>query len=225
MIRNIQKKILFGITGYTCKDVISKIHELNKLKIKKAALFVSCISKKSEREQIYEELLKSTIKYIPLVHIRNDMDKDELIFLKKKFRTRCFNFHETGFNYLEKWHGFYKNLYLEMNKDDSLSKKVQVEKIGGFCIDLSHLMSARRKSTKEYDYVSQRRNKKLFVCNHISGYCPVKITDLHEVDNLQSFDYLTDLPEYLFGKYIAIEVMNPIEYQVQIKKYISKILS
>jgi hypothetical protein len=102
MLKNLNKRILLSIAGPTSNILISKIHELDKLKINKAALFVSCIESKEKREKVYEELLKSNIKNIPLVHIRNEVDKDEIIFLKKKFKTKCFNFHEVGFHYLEK---------------------------------------------------------------------------------------------------------------------------
>lgn len=225
MLKNLNNRILLSISGPTSNILISKIHELDKLKITKAALFVSCIGSRQNREKVYEELLKSKIKYIPLVHIRDEVDKDELIFLKKKFKTKCFNFHEVGFHYLEKWHGFYKNLYLELNTDGFVSKQVQIKKIGGFCIDVSHLMVAKTKNLTEYEYITKMKRRNIFTCNHVSGYSPTRVTDLHEPKKLSDFDYLKEIPEFVFGKYIAIEINNPIKDQIEIKKYIIKLLS
>jgi hypothetical protein len=36
-------------------------------------------------------------------------------------------------------------LYLELNYDGFLSKSVKVNKIGGFCIDLSHFKTTEKK--------------------------------------------------------------------------------
>ena len=78
----------------------------------------------------YESSLKSKVQSIPLVHIRHDMEKSELEFLNKKYNTKYFTIHEENFthNDVKKWKGFYKNIYLEMNFDNFVSKKVKVEK-------------------------------------------------------------------------------------------------
>jgi hypothetical protein len=218
-----KERLLVSITGKRRCDWTRKLEEIEKYKIRKVALFVECYEKE-ERELIYKALLKSKIKEIPLVHIRKDTEKEEIAFLQKKYNSIYFTIHEDHFNVLEKWKGYYKNLYLEMNKDDFIPNKVQVSKIGGFCIDLSHFKAAEEKETKEFEYVANERKKDIFHCNHLNGYSYKKKTDLHTIKKLEEFDYLKTLPFFLFGDAIAIETFNSITKQLEFQKYLSEFL-
>lgn len=220
------KKILVGLTGKKSDDLILKIKEVNKLGIKEASLFLESVEK-PEREKIYASLLNSKIKNIPLVHIRHDFEKNELEFLRKKFKTEYFTLHEENFqhNDILKWKGFYKNLFLEMNFDNFVSKKVKVEKIGGFCVDLAHFKVGMEKLNKDFEYVfDKKKDKKYFDCNHLNGYNPKTNCDMHIINDLSDFDYLKTLPKFLFGKVIALETFNSIKEQIEFKKYLSIIL-
>ncbi len=135
--KDFSTRIIVGITGNKNIHWQNKLKEIKKHRISEVALFLECFTK-NQRQQIYQALLKSNIKSIPLVHIRNDMSKDELKFLIKHFGSKYFTIHEDSFNILEKWKGYYNKLFLEMNTDDFVSKIVEVEKIGGFCVDLAH---------------------------------------------------------------------------------------
>ena len=110
-MKNLSKRILISITGRKHSDWIKKILELEKRKITRVALFLEFYSE-AEKRKIYETLLSSHIKEIPLVHIRNDMEKWELEFLEKHFKTKCFTIHESSFKYLKKWKGFHKKLFI-----------------------------------------------------------------------------------------------------------------
>lgn len=218
-----EKRILVGITGYREKDWKDKLEEIEKFKIKEAALFLEMF-KKNQREKIYKALKKSGIKRIPLVHIRHDMDKNELDFLFNNFKTRYFTIHEDGFKHLSRWKGYFKNLFLEMNTDNKVSKIVDVKKIGGFCVDFSHFKCAEEEMIKEFEYVFSKKNmKRYFKCNHLNGYDFKKNTDKHTVESLKDFDYLKSLPEFLFGKAIALETFNSIKEQLKFKKYLIKL--
>jgi hypothetical protein len=216
-------KLLVGITGKKENHWKNKLKEINKLDITEAALFLEWF-KKTQRQKIYQALLRSKIKKIPLVHLRNDMDKSELAFLTKHFGSRYFTIHEDSFNVLDKWRGFYKNLFLEMNTDNSISDNVDIAKIGGFCIDLAHFKVEETKRTEEFKYIRKRKNSHYFFCNHLNGYSPSKNVDLHTIKNLKDFDYLKTLPKFLFGKVIALEIENSIAEQLKFKKYLSKLL-
>ncbi|MGD0577153.1 MAG: hypothetical protein ABSA74_03710 [Candidatus Staskawiczbacteria bacterium] len=221
-----KKNILVSITGKTADECIEKINEVNNFKIKEVGLFLEFLDKE-QRKKVYTELLKSKIKKIPLVHIRHDMVKDELKFLKNRFKTKYFTLHEINFqhNDILKWKGFYKNLELEMNFDDFVSKKVKVEKIDGFCVDLAHFKVAMEKLTKDFEYVFDRKNsKKYFDCNHLNGWNPETNCDMHTVHNLKDFDYLKTMPDFLFGKCIALETFNSIKEQLEFKKYLTNLL-
>lgn len=217
------EKILLSITGEKNIDWQSKLNEINRLKIDKAAVFLERFDVK-ERDNFYRFLLRSSIKNIPFIHLRDDVTKEEIKFFIDKFKTDYFNIHEEHFQCLDKWKGFWNKIYLEMNYDSKISKDVKVRKIGGFCIDLAHLKSAIARGAKEAYYVYLRKNKIKFTCNHLGGYSAEKMRDLHVVTDLKSFDYLTTLPKYVFGKIIAMEVDNSIKEQIIFKKYVSKLL-
>jgi len=224
---NLSKKMLIGITGKEEKDCLKKIKEANSLNIKEVSLFLELLEK-SEREKIYTTLLSSKIKSIPLVHIRHDMTIDELRFLKDNFKTKYFTIHEENFvdNDIKKWKGFYKNLSLEMNFDNFVSKKIKVEKIGGFCVDLAHFKVGMEKLNQDFKYVFDRKNTKTyFDCNHLNGYDPKTNCDMHTIHNLKDFDYLKTLPNFLLGKIIALETFNPIKKQLKFKEYLSDLIS
>lgn len=217
-------RIFVGITGWKEKHWKDKIKEIEKFKITAVSLFLEQF-KKRQREKIYKSLLASSIKKIPLVHIRGDMEKEELVFLAKNFGSSYFTIHEDEFKVMKKWAGFYKNLFLEMNVDSFVSRAVKVNKIGGFCIDLSHFKIEKEKWSKEFEYILKRRNThRYFACNHLNGYSPSKNSDMHTVKSLKDFDYLTTLPKFLFGKIIAIEAYNSISEQLKFKRYLSRLL-
>jgi len=224
MIKNFEKRIIPGITGFREKDWKEKLSQINKLKIKEAALFLERFDQ-TQRKKIYRALLDSSLKRIPLVHARNDMEVEEFAFLESKFKTGCFNFHEKGFGFLHKWKSFEKKICLEMDYNDFISKKVKVEKIGGFCVDLSHFKVAQERQSKEFDFIYFKKNKSKFLCNHLNGYSKNKNRDIHTVKSLRDFDYLKTLPEFIFGKFIGLEMENNIFQQLSYKKYLVKFLS
>ena len=112
-----------------------------------------------------------------------------------------------------------------MNADNYVSEKVIVEKIGGFCVDLSHFKIAQAKFTKDFEYVHYKKGKADFSCNHLNGYDAKKNSDMHIVKCSKDFDYLKTLPKFLFGKIIAIEADSGIFEQVKFKKYLTGFLN
>jgi len=225
MKKSFSQKLYVSITGTTDKDWQSKLKEIEHFKINKIALFLEIFKTRKQREKIYQALLNSRVKDIPLVHIRSDMTKDELKFLAKNFGAKCFTIHEDHFKILDHWRGFYKKLYLEMNYDNSVSSLVKVRKIGGFCVDLSHFKAAEEKWTKEFKYItSWEKKSRLFKCNHLNGFDHKKNIDLHNIKSLKEFDYLKTLPDFVFGQYIGIETFNSITDQLKFKKYLTVFL-
>jgi len=217
-------KIYLGITGGENIDWQSKLKEINQLRIKEAAVFLERFDKK-ERDNFYRFLVKSTLKKVPLVHLREDVEKNEIKFFIDKYQTHYFNIHEEHFALLDKWKGYWDKLYLEMDCSGGVAKEVKVRRIGGFCVDLAHFKAAIARGLEEAHYIFVRRNKIKFTCNHLCGYSEPKTRDKHFVDSLRDFDYLTTLPKYVFGKILAIEVENSIKDQIKFKEYIAKILN
>ncbi|MGM0439134.1 MAG: hypothetical protein ACQEP3_01715 [Patescibacteria group bacterium] len=224
-MNNFSNKIYPSITGRTDEDWKNKFKEIKELEIKEIPLFLEEFSS-SQRIKIYKALEKTPIESIPLVHIRHDMINDELKLLVDKYDSKYLTIHEDGFNYINEWKGFEDKLFLEMSTDDVVAENVKVEEIGGFCVDLAHYIKQKERGTIDYDYVYNRRdNKSLFRCNHLSGYSFEGMDDIHLVNSKQAFNYLKDLPEFVFGDFIAIEVDNSIKEQLKFKKYISKLLA
>jgi hypothetical protein len=223
--KDFSKIILVSITGVKEAHWRKKLKEIEAYKITEAALFLERFET-PQRQKIYRGLLRLNIKKIPLVHIRNDMSRDELKFLVKHFNPKYLTIHEDSFNFLRKWRGYYKKLFLEMNYDNFISKIVKVKRIGGFCIDLSHFKAAKERNAKEYGYITEKiKSKKIAICNHLNGYSATKKIDLHTVRSLKDFDYLKTLPEALFGEKIAIECDNSIAEQLKFKDYLVKMLN
>jgi len=221
-INNFDKKIFVSVTGEN-DDWRGKIEEVNNFKITAVAVFIERLEKESRRE-LYAALLQSCVKSVPLVHLRHDAGVDEMDFFIKNFGTQIFNIHEANFDTLEKWKGYWDKLYLEMNYDSKIPENVDIDKIGGFCVDLAHLKAAIARGSDEAFYIISRKNKIKTTSNHLSGYSLDKNEDIHFVENLKDFDYLTTLPECAFGQVIAMEVDNCVSDQMKFKEYIAGIL-
>jgi len=217
-------KIYPSITGFTNSDWQSKLQEIEEFKITEVAVFLSLFDKK-ERNHLYKFLLKSSIKKIPLVHLRDDSDSKDVEFFVKNFQTECFNIHEGFFRFLDRWKGCWDKIYLEMNYDNTVIKDVDVEKIAGFCIDLSHLKTAIARGSEEANYILSKKGKMKIACNHLNGFDCMGNEDKHIVTDLKDFDYLTTLPKDVFSKIIALEVYNSIKEQLEFKKYLVGMLN
>ena len=111
-------------------DWSNKLKEINSRKITEVAVFLSSFDKK-ERDNFYRLLLKSMVRTIPFVHLRDDVTKEEIKFFIDRFKTGYFNIHEDHFKKLDQWQGYWDKLYLEMNFNDEIAKDVKVKKIGG----------------------------------------------------------------------------------------------
>lgn len=219
-----ERKLLVGITGESYLDFKDKKEEIEKRKIRTVALFLSRFST-DIRKEIYSSLEESSIDKIPLVHLRHDMAKEELEFLKKRYDTTLFTIHEEHFDILSRWEEHSDNLFLEMSTDDAVAENVKVERVGGFCVDLAHYQKQKDKKTVDYKYVHERRDEKhLFRCNHVGGYCKKELEDLHRVSSIKDFDYLKDLPDFIFGRTMAMEIDNSIEDQLKFGNLISEML-
>jgi hypothetical protein len=217
------KRIFLGITGEKQSDWESKLKDISSLGLTEAALFLEKFNQ-SQRKKIYRTLLGSSLKNIPLCHIRNDMEVEELVFMEAKFKTKYFTVHENSFSFLDKWPGFEKKIYLEMDYNDAVSNKVSISRIGGFCVDLSHFKAAQTKWSKEFRYTYFKKGKANFYCNHLNGYSKKENRDIHNIKSLKEFEYLKTLPEFIFGKVIGLEVENGILEQIEFKEYLVRIL-
>ncbi len=80
----------------------------------------------------------------------------------------------------------------------------------------------------EAEYIdSHKNNLSLFGCNHLNGYSYDRNSDIHRLSSFKEFSYIKELPKYIFGKIIGLEMENSIKEQLRYLKYIKnkKLLS
>ncbi len=208
------RELIASITGKKKKDWQDKLSEINQRQLTTVGLFMQRFALR-ERRGLLDALRQSSVTHIPLVHIREDTTREEMRILQQHFGARYFTIHEFMFQRLQNWRGFYKQLYLEMSTDNRVAPYVQVEKIGGFCVDLAHYKKQSVAQTKDYVYVIEHLTDTPLRCNHLSGYDRRRNTDLHRVSSIRDFDYIYHLPHNLFGHLIAFEIFNSINDQLR----------
>jgi len=224
-------KVLPSITtatkhGSTWRE---KIKEVNELKLKEVALFPTCLEKK-ERKELYSLLEKSTIRSIPFVHLRSDMELWELDYLVSKFKTKAFNIHtQREYPMIHDYLKYKEIIYIE-NTYKPLDEK-EIKEFGGICLDLAHLENRRRVKDK-FQYNIKLIEKYPIGCNHVSAIWQtshvssrgVDSYDRHWLKDFSQLDYLKRYPLKYFSPLVAVELENPIKEQLKIRDYIIKII-
>lgn len=205
----------------------NQLKELGKLNLKEICVFLTCLSKK-ERSKFYKYLECSSLKRIPFVHLRSDMEVKELDFFAKRFKTNLFNIHPLSLFPLENDLSKYKEMILIENSDVVLAEK-DLEKFAGICLDFTHLESDRRLNNGKYQKNIQMLKK--FPCKfgHISAIRNIlnldektgKLQyDFHRVNNFSELDYLERYYQ-IFPPLVTLELENGLEEQLKIIDYLS----
>lgn len=225
------RKILVSITTTNNSDWKEKIKEINKLNLKEAALFPTCLDRK-QRGNLYQFLERSKIKSIPLLHIRHDMELGEIDYFSKNYNTKAFTLHSQSefpliYDYSKyKEFIFIENVYYPLNPKE-------IKNFGGICLDLSHLENDRILNAEKFKHNIKMIEKYPIGCNHISGVKNFLHKDAkddlrhdnHNLKNLSELDYLKKYPKNYFSPIVAIELENSIKEQIKIRDYIVKLLS
>ena len=86
-------RILPAITCISKKH-IQKIRECHSLGVKEAALFLTTLEK-TERQACYRELEQSGLITLPIVHLRSDMEAEELAYFCQRWQVQAFNVHSA----------------------------------------------------------------------------------------------------------------------------------
>ncbi len=225
-----EPKILLTITTTSGSDWRNKIKEINELGIEKISVFPTALDKK-ERQKMYELLEASCVKSIPFIHLRNDMDIEELDYFVKNYKTEVFNTHTEREYPLLRDHSKYKNVIFVENVYKPFDEK-ELQKFGGICLDISHLENDRRLRKDIFNKNIETLKKFTIGCNHISGISEeIYKDDLNEercsphfLENLSQLDYIKNYPLEYFSPYIALELENSIKEQMNIRNYISDMI-
>lgn len=227
-----RKKILLGLTTMT--DWRSKVAEINEYRIEEIALFPTAIVKK-ERGELCRLLEGTSVKNIPHVHLRNDMDIDELEYFIKRYKTEIFNIHpqNSAHSFVSDYSKYASIIYVE-NIEEALSEE-ELNKCGGICVDFSHWEdNVLRKNPAYSDFLNKVKKFKVG-CSHISAIKKearpdedptlkgqMTYTD-HTFKDLSEFDYIKKYINYL-PDLISIELENPIKEQIKVREYLEKLI-
>lgn len=232
------KKILLGLTTMAVGEWKNKVKEIDELGLKEIALFPTSLNT-AERQELYQLLENTGLTRIPHVHLRSDMEPSELDYLIGKFGTQIFNIHSARSTYppSANWNNYLKRIYVE-NTVVNTPTADDLKKYAGLCLDLSHwesfvLADIREANAGELKFFSQ--NYKIG-CNHIAAIKQEKSSyvdrftgeeffshDCHWLDDLRELDYVKKYKNYL-ADIISIELENPLKQQLEVKRYLEKIL-
>ena len=226
------KCILPTITTTHDSNWKEKIEEIDKLNLEEVALFPTCLNKE-ERKEMYELLDKTKLKRIPFVHIRSDFDEEEIGWLKEKYQTKVFNTHsEKLYPLFNSWDKYKKDfIYLENTHLGFPEDELKI--YAGICIDFSHLENDRLLYPERYEQSLQIIKKVKIGCAHLSAIRSENRFDekeelrydFHKLNNLSDMDYLKNYSQEYFPEYMAIELENSLEEQIEIKKYLQNIIN
>ncbi|MEK7167856.1 MAG: hypothetical protein AAB791_02530 [Patescibacteria group bacterium] len=226
-------KILVSITSTGKKlDFAKKIKQIDDLGINEIALFPTTLDFK-ERQGLYEFLEKSKIKKIPFVHLKSDMEIEEVDYLTSRFGAEIFNVHGSNSgtpleNDLKKYADqiYVENQFSRLGDDDLV-------RFAGLCLDVSHLYDLVATKSELAPYFLDLFKKYPCQCGHISSitektrFCPIDkvfFYSNHLYSDLSQFDYLKQYRDIL-PPLLALELENNIPEQVRAKEYIERILN
>jgi len=227
-------KFIPTITTTNSSNWKDKLREIETLKTEEVALFLTGLTKE-QRKNLYDALKTSSIKRIPFVHLRSDMDISELEFLAKTYDTRVFNTHsERLFPIDNEWLVKYRELICIENTYDAPLSEEEIKKYGGICLDFAHLENLRILETGRYRKEIEILSKFPIKCNHISAikkefsFVDSKTRklqyDSHHLNDLSELDYLKNYPIQYFSDYCAIELDNKISEQLEAIDYINSFM-
>ncbi|HNY35663.1 MAG TPA: hypothetical protein PLD14_03325 [Candidatus Pacearchaeota archaeon] len=227
-------KFIPALTTTNGSNWKEKFREIQELKIEEIALFLTGLTKE-HRKTLYEMIKKSCIKTIPFVHLRSDMDVEELEFLAKEYDTQIFNTHsEREFPIDNEWLVKYKELICIENTDKSPLDAKEIKKYGGICLDFAHLENLRLLEKDKYKEEVEVLSQFPIKCNHISAIKKEfsfvdarkrKLQyDSHHMDDLSELDYLKNYPVGYFSDFCALELDNKIKEQLEAINHINEFM-
>lgn len=223
-------KILVSLTTWRT-DWQRVIKDFEKFNVTEIGLFLTCADP-DERKEIYQKLHKSSVKNIPLVHLRHDSERWEYDLLVKNFNAKVFNFHAMpdALRFLNNNSDIANTVHIENGYTLKPIFFELLEICGGLCLDLSHYEDfGKRQNLEGYDKLDETIKTYKIGMTHIPAVYnkpyfneddpPKFVSEGHTMKDMSNFDYL-DKYKHLLAEYNAIELTNPIEEQLKVKEYI-----
>lgn len=233
----LKHKILLGLTTTPGSDWKEKVKECEKFSIQEIALFPTSLDFE-KRKELYALLENSPVKSIPHVHLRTDMEIEELDYLANKFGTQIFNIHprKNIHSFAVDFGKYAPLIYIE--NVGEVPEAEELDEFGGLCVDFSHWQDEILKNNSKYVSEMEGAVKKYRIgCSHISGVVSTlgnirdtKFSEViyetygrHTVKDLNEINYIKNFIKYL-PDIISIELENSFEEQLKVKEYLEKII-
>jgi len=223
------KKILVGLTMTPGSDWRGKVEEMRRLGITEIALFPTFL-KKPEREELYALLGDIDGLVIPHIHLRDDMDGDEISYLEERFRPVAYNIHDRP-RHVPAFVPFREKIFVE-NHFHPFPDGI-VDEYAGICLDTQHYRFARFRSPGTHRALSALLESGVAVgCCHISPFPAFRNifgrrrlgVEEHYAMDFREFDYVKDYVAYL-PEYVSIEAENSFEEQLRIRERLETIIN
>lgn len=220
-------RILLGLTTTPLSDWREKVKEIDRYGLREIALFPTFLNIES-RKELYALLEKSCLAEILHVHLRDDMEKWEIDYFRTRWNVRLFNIHSdwSFFERIREW-GIEKQVYVEnLHRIDDVFKKI-VALSGGICPDFSHWEVHGGKKGNGYEQLIGLLGEFPAGCCHISSiknWFGFFRDDDHFLRQLNHLDYIKKYLPWL-PEVVSIELENPFSKQLEVKKYLEKIIN
>jgi len=154
------KTILLGLTTSSGSNWQDKVEEIKEFNIKELALLPNFLNFE-QRKKLYQLLQDTALEEIPVVHLRHDMEQNELDYLVNKYKSKifCLQADELGFKLYEKLPKYQSLIYLENPSNEKTAKYFNQaifneQQISGFCLDLTRLESQRYTNHSIFKHVT-----------------------------------------------------------------------
>lgn len=233
------KIILPGLTTTEKSDWRAKVEEIDELGLREVALFPTCLEIE-QRKELYKLLEGTNLESIPHVHLRgNDMEKWELEYFIEKYNSQVFNIHPNREDQvIFECQSFKKMTYVE-NQEEINGEYVEfLKNCAGVCLDVSHWEDqgvilghagyenfSKILETHKIGccHVSVVKNKPRETVDYLTGK-KLMIYSSHWLEKMEELDYVKKYVQYL-PKHVSIELENSFREQLEVKKYLEKIIN
>jgi hypothetical protein len=185
-----------------------------------------------ERRELYRDLEAIEGLHIPHVHLRTDMDVDEIRYLKARFGAEAFNIHPAASR-----HPFgpvpeelASRVFVENVEVPPTDKDLHA--VGGICPDYSHLESARLIGWHEYVQATEEHLERYTIgCCHVSAIRPGERNewnggpDFHTMRGVSDLDYVRGYRAFLPRRWVSLELENGLAEQEEAVRHLDRLLA
>ncbi|MFP4377149.1 MAG: hypothetical protein ACLFP4_08900 [Spirochaetales bacterium] len=224
-------EIIPGLTT-TKRDAIPAFFAaLRSSERRRIALFPTVLDG-AERRELYRALESVEGLHIPHVHLRTDMQVDEIRYLQERFGAELFNIHPAASRHpFGPVPGeiaarvFVENVEVPPTESD-------LQAVGGMCPDYSHLESARIVGQTEYVEATELLLERYTIgCCHVSAIRPGERNewnggpDFHTMRRVRDLDYMRGYRAFLPRRWVSLELENSLAEQEEAVRYLERLLA